>query len=189
MENIMLIPDKIEEKATKFNFEGYAKALVYLIANNDSKTPVTIAITGRWGRGKSSLMMTINNILSGPKVYDEYFPEEQRFELKKTKVIWFNAWESEKELAISMALLNHIINELSADIPLWKVKNKIKKVGKIASKIIVDLALRKVSGVELNELKRHYEEYGKAKEGISNLRESFKGAIKDFLKKSRNMIR
>jgi CBS domain-containing protein len=182
MDKIMLEPDTIEEKAKKFNFDLYAKALVYQIANPNTETPLTIAITGSWGRGKSSLMLTVKNIINNPIVFQEYFKNSE-FKLKKTKVIYFNAWESEKELTISMALLNHIINELSSEIRFWRYKNKIKLAGKIVSKILVDLALREVSGAKRDELLKHYKEYGEAEEGISNLRESFKDAIKYFLKK------
>ncbi len=183
MIDVTLSPDEVLMEARKFGFEEYAKAITYLISNKNTKTPITIAIHGNWGSGKSCLMNTVSNILAEKSCYNSFFKKKnEKFNMKKTKIIWFNAWEFEKEMAISMALLSHVIYELKRDMPSTRNKSEIKMVGQTIGKIVIDLALRNLGGMTLSELKKHFKEYQDDVEKISSLSQSFKKAIGEFIK-------
>jgi ABC-type lipoprotein export system ATPase subunit len=46
-----------------FGISKYESGLIEFIRNSD--TPITIAIQGEWGSGKTSLMNSLQNILCG----------------------------------------------------------------------------------------------------------------------------
>lgn len=48
----------------KLGFDIYSKALKEFVASKDTGTPLTIAIDGPWGSGKTSLMQTVMNLLN-----------------------------------------------------------------------------------------------------------------------------
>jgi photosystem II stability/assembly factor-like uncharacterized protein len=69
-----------------------ALTVARFLANQDTKPPLTVAIDGRWGSGKSSLMQLIKGNLQ------EYgFP-----------TVWFNAWHHESEESFLGALMETI---------------------------------------------------------------------------------
>lgn len=77
----------------------YVKALENFI--NDCSTPMTIAIQGDWGTGKTSMMRLL----------------EKSLEVKHFTV-WFNTWQySQFSLgdAISMAFISNVANEIAPD--------------------------------------------------------------------------
>ncbi len=182
MIDVTLSPDEVLSEVRDFGFQEYAKTITYLISNKNTKTPITIAIHGNWGSGKSCLMNTILNIITDKKCFNSYFKNKnEKFDMKKTKIIWFNAWEFEKEIAISMALLSHVVYELKRNLSSNFLRGEIKKVGKIIGKIVIDLALKNIGGLTLSEIKKHFEEYQDDVELISSLRKSFKKAIDEFI--------
>ena len=69
-----------------------ANTLSRFLRNENTEPPMTIAITGNWGEGKSSLM----NLM--------------RADLEKhgTKTVWFNAWHHQKEQHLFAALLQAV---------------------------------------------------------------------------------
>ncbi|MEP3245285.1 MAG: P-loop NTPase fold protein [Sneathiella sp.] len=69
-----------------------AKAISRFLRNENTRPPLTIAITGEWGKGKSSLM---NLISADLQRYDTY-------------PVWFNAWHHQKEEHLLAALLENI---------------------------------------------------------------------------------
>jgi hypothetical protein len=73
------------------------KGLQAFIDNDDTKPPMTVALYGKWGSGKSSIM----KMLSG--------------ELRKTGRyidVWFNAWRFQNEERLAPALLQSIVDEV-----------------------------------------------------------------------------
>jgi photosystem II stability/assembly factor-like uncharacterized protein len=86
--------------ADPMNFHAVALGLSRFLRNEKTLPPLTIAITGEWGTGKSSLM----NLL--------------RADLRKYgfQPVWFNAWHHQKEEHLLASLLQNI--RLQA-IPAW----------------------------------------------------------------------
>ena len=69
-----------------------ADTLSRFLRNENTEPPMTIAITGNWGEGKSSLMNLV------------------RADLKShgTRTVWFNAWHHQKEQHLFAALLQAV---------------------------------------------------------------------------------
>ena len=87
-------PDPLE-------FEGLALGISRFIRNPSTDPPLTIAITGQWGSGKSSLMNLVRADLRS----------------RGFSSIWFNAWHHQKEEQLLAALLESIRKE--AVPPVW----------------------------------------------------------------------
>ncbi|WP_293677865.1 P-loop NTPase fold protein, partial [uncultured Phenylobacterium sp.] len=78
-----------------------AMALSRFVRNSQTKPPLTIAISGVWGSGKSSLMNLVYEDLQGRRV----------------RPVWFNAWHHQKEDHLLAALLENVRNQATP--PLW----------------------------------------------------------------------
>ena len=83
-------------------FHRIATALSRFIRNNKTDPPLTIAISGAWGTGKSSLM----NLVKGD------------LEQYKFRPVWFNVWHHQKEEQLLASLLESIRRQ--AVPPWWK---------------------------------------------------------------------
>jgi hypothetical protein len=88
-------------------FTPMALGLSRFIRNPATQPPVTLAIEGVWGSGKSSVM----SLLCG--------------DLKKSRFrpVWFNAWHHQSEEQLLAALLEHV-NEQAIP-PWWHIDNWI----------------------------------------------------------------
>jgi photosystem II stability/assembly factor-like uncharacterized protein len=75
-----------------FDLNRVALGVSKFLRNPRTRPPLTIAVTGRWGTGKSSLMNLIRRDL-----------EANRF-----RPVWFNAWHHQKEEHLLAALLESI---------------------------------------------------------------------------------
>lgn len=86
------------------DFGVLAKGLGFFLRNRNTEAPLTIAIQGEWGTGKSSLM----NLLQD--------------ELKRAgcSTVFFNAWHHQTEEHLLASLLEHIRQR--ADIPWWDLR-------------------------------------------------------------------
>ena len=83
-QNIRIFGDSPKEDANFFNFDSYVEALSDIIKNPENKTPITIAINGKWGSGKTSLMKTLQKHLGSSRNYSNS---------RKVRSVWFNAWK------------------------------------------------------------------------------------------------
>ena len=83
------------------DFGKIAAGLSRFIRNTRTEPPLTIAVTGPWGTGKSSLMNLLRRDL-------------QR---RGFRTIWFNAWHHQREESLLASLLEAI--RLTATPPLW----------------------------------------------------------------------
>ena len=73
-------------------FNAVAMGLSRFLRNENTQPPLTIAITGEWGTGKSSLM----NLLRADLAQNGFRP------------VWFNAWHHQKEEHLLASLLENI---------------------------------------------------------------------------------
>jgi len=79
----------------RLNFAGLARGISRFLRNAKTQPPLTLAITGAWGTGKSSLMRLVS-------------ADMHRF---KHRPIWFNAWHHQKEEHLFAALLGAIYTQ------------------------------------------------------------------------------
>lgn len=73
-------------------FGAIAQGLSRFLRNENTEPPLTIAVTGKWGTGKSSLMNLLRDDL-------------KRFGFRP---VWFNAWHHQREENMLAALLENI---------------------------------------------------------------------------------
>lgn len=127
-------------KQDEFEIAKYINALCDFIKQSD--TPITIALQGEWGSGKSSFMKILEDCLCSEKV-----PKENRFE-----AIWLNTWElfldNDYESAVKkliVSLLSQIEDHFKAYVDN-KENSKRKKIVSSYLKIVSSFALNKLSG-------------------------------------------
>ncbi|PWV64614.1 YCF48-related protein [Plasticicumulans acidivorans] len=84
-------------------FAPLARGLAFFMRNEHTRPPLTLAITGNWGTGKSSLM----NLLRG------------ELERHGVRAVWFNAWHHQKEEHLLAALIDGIRRQ--AIPPSWSL--------------------------------------------------------------------
>jgi hypothetical protein len=82
------------------NLRSIALAMSRFLRNENTLPPLTIAITGEWGSGKSSLM----NLLKADLVDFGFRP------------VWFNAWHHQKEEHLLASLLQAVRQQA---VPRW----------------------------------------------------------------------
>jgi len=90
----LLVSDEPIETSDRdfLGFKQVALGLSNYLRNNATNPPLTIAITGEWGMGKSSLM----NLLNGDLRHYKFKP------------VWFNAWHHQTEESLLAALLENV---------------------------------------------------------------------------------
>ena len=84
-----------------------AKRLGDFMANPATATPVTFALTGEWGSGKSSAMRLLQR-----RLREEDFP-----------TVWFNAWHHQKEEHLFASLMAEVKGQATpsvASLAFWK---------------------------------------------------------------------
>lgn len=165
----------VSQGENAFGTDAYVDALCHFVLN--CATPMTVAIQGDWGSGKTSLM----NLMLGKL-------DEQVIH------IWFNTWQfSQFHLgdALPFSMLNILLKGLDAEQDLQDtVKNVGKTVAKGAlgfMKTVALVATERVAGGELAGKIREATD-GKADIDIalelSNLKQEFQEAVDRKLERS-----
>jgi photosystem II stability/assembly factor-like uncharacterized protein len=98
----LLLSDRPLEAGEKdlLGHESYARGISAFLRNSRTVPPLTFAITGEWGCGKTSLM----NLIRGDLTQRGFRP------------VWFNAWHHQTEEHLLAALLENIRSQA---VPLW----------------------------------------------------------------------
>jgi formylglycine-generating enzyme required for sulfatase activity len=108
-----------------FHFDEFAVTLARLIADKETRTPLTIGISGAWGSGKTTLLRRLQRQLdqtvvlldpTKPALLDFVNEDEvpqKRFRACRT--VWFNAWKYADEEQLLVALVRVIVQEMFKD--------------------------------------------------------------------------
>ena len=107
--------DSPTERAHHFGFSVYAETFAKIIADRSNQTPLTIAINGAWGSGKTSLMRSIRELLIDTTREVEGIDDPI---FRPCRTVWFNAWKYSTQDAILIALVEEIVGQMmSEDFP------------------------------------------------------------------------
>ncbi|MGV8118631.1 MAG: P-loop NTPase fold protein [Candidatus Xenobiia bacterium LiM19] len=118
--------DTVEEES--LGLDKYARALTEFIAK--CETPMTVALQGDWGCGKTSLMNLIKNYLGN----------------QKAGIIWFNTWQYsqfKQEENLPMLLISHLVNAIGSKDSkkwlddLWRISRKATEVALLGAATVV----------------------------------------------------
>ena len=91
-----------DEDQADFHFDKFAITLARLVASTETRTPLTVGISGPWGSGKTTLLKRVQKLLDEGQA--EYFAPAGDFRAGKT--VWFEAWKYDDE-----AVLDYIKTE------------------------------------------------------------------------------
>ena len=126
MSKFTSIPDTPCPKEDSFGIHPYAQGLVRFIEG--AKTPITIALQGEWGSGKTSLMNTLKERLCGSD--GQFLP------------VWINTWEYALMHDSSSTLIQIITKMVQQTASNNETKRnalfeKVKKIGAVAAKTAI----------------------------------------------------
>ena len=142
-----------------FNISKYINGLVNFIKS--CNTPMTIAVQGDWGTGKTSIMTMIKNELKN---------------LKNLNLVWFNTWQfSQFNLGdkLPLTMLNKLVNEVSNN----KESENFKYIKK-AMVGVADAILGHISGGAI-EVSSFLDNEENLFEAIERLKESFQKLVNE----------
>ena len=144
--NVIDQPAKANED--RLNMKAYASALTEFIAN--AQSPLTIALQGEWGSGKTSLMNVLRAKLAGTD--EKGKPDRSASFLG----VWINTWQyalmSDPEEAIRNILLG-IIGQVSTEANTTDEERKtlFRKIARVGGSVFSDV-FKKYSGVDAEKI-------------------------------------
>jgi hypothetical protein len=100
-----------QDEQDRLGFTAYADALAGLLDDPATSTPLTVAITGPWGSGKTSLAKMVEARL-------QRWPKE-RGEAPNI-VCWFNAWLHDDAPNLGSAFAAEVAREAARRRPRWR---------------------------------------------------------------------
>jgi len=118
--------DAVEEEC--LGLDVHARALTQFVTR--CETPMTIALQGDWGCGKTSMMNLIRNSLSK----------------KRIGIIWFNTWQYsqfKQEENLPMLLLSHLVNAIGSTeskkwlYDLWNISRKATEAALLGAATVI----------------------------------------------------
>ena len=111
--------------AAYFHFDDFACTLARLIATKETRTPLTIGVSGPWGSGKTTLLQRTRKMLDATASLEDKTqrpsldfandadrPLVDRFRVCRT--VWFDAWKYADEDELLVALIRVILNTMAA---------------------------------------------------------------------------
>jgi gamma-glutamyl hercynylcysteine S-oxide synthase len=124
-----------DEDPAYFYFNEYALTMARLIADKNTRTPLTICLSGPWGAGKTTLLKRIRKMLDETRCLEQTTRQEElsfcndeespgeKFRICRT--VWFDAWKYTGEDHILAALLRAIVNRMHDEGFLQAIKASI----------------------------------------------------------------
>lgn len=122
----------------RLGFKPYVKALVDLVLDDGTDTPLTVGVFGPWGSGKTSLMRMVQQDILDGRVADDPYP-----------TVWFDAWKYDKEDVLWRALLIRVLDGLR---PAKPKKGRETKANRDINQRLDDLQSSLYRIVEREEL-------------------------------------
>ena len=116
-------------------FDDYAQALTDLVENPNTQRPMTVAIDGAWGSGKTTLMRMMKERLDADR--------SGGGNGRAAHTVWFNAWKHDQEDSLWAALALEILFQVRSQLRprqralLWFTLNWKRLDGQ---KLLADLA-------------------------------------------------
>ncbi len=124
-----------EEDQAYFHFDEFAVTLARLIADQNTKTPLTIGVSGSWGAGKTTLLRRVQRQLDAtPSLLIRTEPARLEFanpdeniesQFRVCRTVWFNAWKYADEDELLVALVRVIVQAMADDSTVHKVIGKL----------------------------------------------------------------
>ena len=106
----------------RLGYDLYVRGLSGLLRNPGTGFPITIAVTGEWGIGKSSFMRLLEDDLKG----ERYF------------AAWFNAWHDQNEESVLSSLLQAIRNQAVPRIVSRDVRRAVAlRINLLRSRVLI----------------------------------------------------
>ena len=186
--SIVDVPKKASENDL-FGIDKYKNGLIRFISNSD--TPITIAIQGEWGSGKTSLMNSLQDSLCGGYSTNEQLKEHNH----DFYGVWINTWQYSLMKSETETLIN-IVSGLSTKIlEIIKVRHKssVQKLGnavlnfgsKIFKKAVTIAAEHAIDGA--GEAIDTILEKEAEQQTIKHLRDELQIAINDCLENDKKL--
>jgi hypothetical protein len=183
--SIVDIPKRPNEEDL-FGIDKYKKGLIRFIQNSD--TPITIAIQGEWGSGKTSLMNSLQDILCGSYMSAEEYKQHKH----EFYSIWVNTWQysllrSQEETlinivtSISTQVLHIIDSRHKTD--LQKLSKTVLGLGQKILKVGAASTAEAVAGEKVGDLVGSLLEREQSQQSIKQLRDELQSAICNCLEK------
>jgi len=97
-------PERSPERL-RFGFSSYARTIADLISLARNRTPMVIAIYGRWGAGKTTLMQA---------VLDTKELAESRRDHRRCRSVCFDAWQSREDEPVLIGLIEQVFRTIRA---------------------------------------------------------------------------
>jgi len=127
---ILIHNDSPADRSEHFGFSVYAETFAKLIADKANQTPLTVAINGEWGSGKTSLMSAIRDLLQHISRDVDHAGSDPIF--RRCRTVWFNAWKYSSKDAILVALVEEIVAQLMTEgFPKQRLANLRQDGGKL----------------------------------------------------------
>jgi KAP family P-loop domain len=96
----------------RFGFADFANALTLIVDNDDTATPLTIAVSAPWGGGKSSLGRMVQTMLED-RVRNRDGDDPRL-------VVWFNAWDHDDAPHLGAALAASVARAVDRNRHWWR---------------------------------------------------------------------
>jgi hypothetical protein len=187
--SIVDVPKKAGE-IDLFGIDKYKNGLIRFIENSD--TPITIAIQGEWGSGKTSLMNSLQDNLCGGYLTSGQLKEHSH----NFYGVWINTWQYSLMKSETDTLVSIVTGLSTKILEIINVRHKssVQKLGSavfnFGSKIIkkaATIAADKTIGEGAGEAIDSILEKESEQQTIKHLREELQIAINDCLDNDRKI--
>jgi molybdopterin-guanine dinucleotide biosynthesis protein len=162
----------LEPEQDLLHFKRYVEPLVQLITDDDTETPFTIGIFGKWGTGKTTLLKMIET-----QMRDKDYP-----------TIWFNPWLYQTEDNLVVPLLQ-TIHDFLQESTVEHFHTAAQRVATVVAQVSASVLLKTVTigQASLEDIEKRVETYNKQRakdiSTIRTLRNKLQEVVNDLTEK------